>query len=1134
MANLFIAMGGSGVKTIREIRKKDRKEDHFLFIDTDMTDLHGFSEREVVDLSKINVVNYLDSTSASDPVRSRVNEWMDLSARPTMKSAPLSDGASANRPQGRLAIASIADQFKKRIEGAIQAIKDINEEDDDGLNTFIVLSVAGGTGSSIYLDLTKILYDTLISGLSFKFTLPTTVFYMPDFFVNKQREIHNQNRYKTNVFAFWKEIEAVQRDYFGSVNLNGISQSTTPKALSDSAFRETYFYKFTVVPDQLGSQNRRSFQAFGSAILIDHANIDGSTTAMELRYKEVARLLEMISIRSYGGLIKQKLDNSLLENASKSILAGSPWIKQYWTAGFAEIRGGSNLFQEYVKANLKSNLYDTLMGTNSATKESYREFVNPLIEDHLLTYIEKDNYADYKNKAKKVENDKLMNLHGLIDKYWNDNFSANIERLYLDGVESKDDMSADGLYTLFEKDIKSITSSTLIQIINGSGFQSDRIANTILSETYKKCSDIALSRGLQNLNYILEELDTAIDIFSMNYAEELKVLADKQSNVVLDDQNIINRNLTETITQQYSKIKEGPGWTTFRKETWYETELTNLRNLISAYFSYQVNEFALGIKIDICDKISRGKATQMTARENIANAIKKLEERRKSEIYPNANKHLMEKFSSFKNNSSTAIIPDVTSFSGPNTFYESGKNIFKQIFETECGLATRISEKDGKPYFIQQASDKTDANLKSMEDLLRIVFHNKTFVLDNLQSGDESASGFIETFDKLIEENLISHLSTELTQGQSVDNKPTGYAKYAEYTLEHWIQKDSESFNAIKTKFDKRASVFFPLKNTIVPQELWLSPNQLKSRINEIFSAEGNTNIPKYEFSETTEDAIISIKYIANLSFNDYLQYNVYRDMYQDCLKTDINGYYPHIDVRFKKAVSDSLFNVEDYVPIFNVLSGGMSGKPDPEKELKFQESLKFLTQYAQLFYLAKFYAKLINGDDKCLQLYKDMVKSDEGHKATYSIPEKNICKPPVNIDGNRIMYFESVELNKEGVRKNGAVWLSTAARRNDQFEVLDLEMVTSNLEKVMMDEPIPQLWRDLASTDQIREWIFDSIKLQYNLTTYKTEFKAILTSTTNEVLAEINNLKPTVRTCVPVFERFQANFSEFLRKLVN
>jgi len=82
-----------------------------------------------------------------------------------------------------------------------------------------------------------------------------------------------------------------------------------------------------------------------------------------------------------------------------------------------------------------------------------------------------------------------------------------------------------------------------------------------------------------------------------------------------------------------------------------------------------------------------------------------------------------------------------------------------------------------------------------------------------------------------------------------------------------------------------------------------LSPNQLKSRINEIFSAEGNTNIPTYVFQETTEDTIILIKYIDDLSFDNYMNYDNYKVSYRECLSNHYHSYYPHIDVRFKSAM---------------------------------------------------------------------------------------------------------------------------------------------------------------------------------------------------------------------------------------
>jgi hypothetical protein len=175
--------------------------------------------------------------------------------------------------------------------------------------------------------------------------------------------------------------------------------------------------------------------------------------------------------------------------------------------------------------------------------------------------------------------------------------------------------------------------------------------------------------------------------------------------------------------------------------------------------------------------------------------------------------------------------------------------------------------------------------------------------------------------DKLIETKLISNLKSILTKGQSADNTSTGYPKYIAYTLEDWINLDPDGFNSIKSKFDKRASVFCNLINVSPAQEVWLSSEQLKKRIDDIYRADGDTNIPMYAHQVITEDSIICIKYLDNLSFDNYRKFINYKESYQICLTNNINNYYPHIDVRFKNAMSNSLHDVESQQPILNVLN---------------------------------------------------------------------------------------------------------------------------------------------------------------------------------------------------------------------
>ena len=1125
MANLFIAMGGSGLKTIREIRNKQREGDYFLFIDTDTNDLQGFSERETVDLAKINVSAYLQTEPMTNPVRQRVNDWLDVNARATMKNGPLKDGASANRPQGRLAIASIATEFNNRIKELVSSINNIHKNVNDPLNTYIVLSVAGGTGSSIYLDLTQIIYDQLYLLKGHDFNKPTTVLYMPDVFVQFQ-EGENIDRYKTNVFGFWKELDAIQRDYFESINSDILIQSGNNTAANASATRPTNFSKFAIVSDTINSGNV-PFQAFQSAILIDHENTEGQSTDIKQRYKDVARLLEMISVKNYGSEIRSALDNTILPNAVTSLNNKLPWVKQYWSAGYSEIRGGSDFFEEYVKTNLKTILFEAFLGVNRASKDGLDDLVNPIYQDHFLSFIEIDNYSPYINIARE-ENNKKINLHAIIDNYWKEKIEVNLNKQYTSGIETKDESSADGLKRLFDNDIKDIALK-IVDYLNLSGYQIDVIVKKVLGEFYEKSSEIALAEGLQKLSFVLEELDTKIDDLSMNYDSILKGLANEKTGVIVDDQDVINSNLVDTITRQYTTIKEGPSFMTLRKEQWYETEMTTFKKLIIASYKYQTQELALKLKKEICAKISLGHSGDMLVRSNVTKLIGDFQIKIDNDIKPKSHKKLIEKYLTYKDNALTTIIPDVSNFATTETFVDSKTNVFKRIFENQSGLATGIN--NGKSYFIIKKSDNSSSNSKSIEELLRTTFSNSKFLINNIQSGEISSVKFIEEFEKLIEENLFSNLKSILTDGQSQQGVASGYSKYSSYTLNDWISEDSSSFNEVKKQFQKRGSVFCNLTNANVAKQLWLSPKSIKSRIDEIYKVDGNLNIPNYNYKETNEDVIVSIKYVDNLSFDNYKKYIQYKDHYSKCLSKNINNYYPHIDVRFKKAMAKSLHNVEDQTPILNELKTGMNQSQNSNNTLN-RDAINFLDNYSNIYFLAKFYEKLKN--DSNISIFKNLVMYDDAFSNKMTLLGRNeMFNPPIYIDGVTIKCFESSDIQL--TQDKGIVWLSgNTGDYKNLIEVLTPQKLSSDFQKViLLSLPLPSDWIDIKLISNIIEINLKCIRLRYSLAQDKTIFKNVLINTINEVKDDIFKLSPSEQDYKKVFDQFYIEFSNNLNKFI-
>ena len=910
MANLYIGLGGAGVKTLRELKNKKREGDYFLFVDTDSHELEGVPEDEKIDLSNINVLRYLETEQISNPIRIRVNDWLDVDSISSMKNGPLKEGTSGNRLQGRLALASSATVFKNRIKDIISKLYN-NYSKIESVNTYIVLSFAGGTASSIFLDLNQVLYDEIYLIENHNFRKPITIFYMP--FLNFQNE-NLKKIYTTNVFGFWKELDAIQRDYFDSMYVDFFNKSDLSE--NDTDFiRNSNFSIFSKKSDTIKS-GRVPFQLFQTAILVDFKNAYGLSTEISQKYKDVSRLIDIISKETYGLGILSKLESTSLQNAVQSINNESPWIKQYCSLGYAEIRGGSELFEEYVKMNLKTILYDSFLGVTRASKDGLDELVNPIFQDSLLSFIEIDNYSTYMNGSRD-ENNKKINLHALIDNYWNEKININLEDQYARGIDSRDESAADGLKRLFDTDIIDIVPK-IVDFLNVSGYQIDSIIKKVLGEVYEKCSEIAITEGLQKLSFVLKELDTKIDDLSMNYDSILKGLANQGTNVIVDDQDIINSNLKVTIIRQCNTIKEGPSFLVLRKDQWYENEMTKLKELIKASYKYQTQELALKLKKEICDKISLGHSGDMHVRLNVSKLIAELQTKIDNEVKPNSHKKLIEKYLSYKDNALTTIIPDVSRFATTDTFDDSKINVFKRIFENQCGLATGIN--NGKTYFLIKESDNSSSNSITIEELVRTTFSNSNFLINNIQNGEISSINFIEEFEKLIEENLFSNLESILRDGQSESGVPSGYSKYSAFTLNDWIDLDSASFDAVKQQFEKRGAVFCNLRDSNVAKQLWVSPKALKNRIDEIYRLNNERNIPNYNFKETIEDAIILINYVENISFDDYKRYANFKDFYKYNLTTKPKSVYPHIDVRFKNEMLDNLDDVENKQPILDVL----------------------------------------------------------------------------------------------------------------------------------------------------------------------------------------------------------------------
>ena len=1140
MANLFIGLGGAGNKTIREIKKKERENDFFLFIDTDEADLKWFDNHEKIDLSTINVESYLNQSSTSDPIRKEVDDWFDDNARLSFINGPLQTGASANRPQGRLTVAIAGQLIEDKVKSAIVstgALNSVGTGQKDPLHIYIVLSVAGGTGSSIFLDLVKIIYDISYTILNDDFFRPHVIFYLPDAFVPFQKDL---DKYRSNVFAFWKEIDAVLRDYFDSINH---SIFWTNRAERDRK-RTTGFQNLAIIKNQ-AIQDRYAFSLFSDAMLIDQRNIEGRSFELPQLYKNVARLLEMTT-GEYGTKIRSHLDNSVLKFAADSFIDNQPWIKQYWSAGYAEVKGGSELFRNYVKANIKLEIFNAFYGDHASKIDAPR-FVKPVIEKYVLSRIERSGIEGFDI----VENS-ILNIYSSIEAYWNSKFNSNFTKI-LKGIEDKNyDDVADRLKKLYEIDFQNLSANLETYLADGDKepFRLNQVIDDILDDTFNALCEIAYSKGLFSLSQALEYFDEKIDDFELEYEKRLKELPSKKSIVTVDDNVIINQNLADTIPKQYTKIKDGPGtWTAITgKHSWYENELTILKNLIKAQFDFVSEELAIKLKKEICHKISHGVTTEMPSRNNLKKLISDIKNRIDSKdggVKYNAHHKIIREYHAISDNPSTFVIPDVTKFAeldstGESTFTDSKINIFKRIFEEECGLAKKANKTSlEESSFIREQSENKDPDLKSMEDIIREVFKSDAkSLLPNLLKGSIESSKFCLEFDKLIEEGLISNLETILT---SANKNKKVYSDYANMKLEHWIKTAPGSFERIRPEFVNKSSVFCYLRDVGQPKQLWLSDDSSKPYIDMLlqpnisFDDASNNELDK-QWQKTDEDAIILINHLDELGFDNYKSYDNYKTDYRINLHDNSNQYYPHIDVRFKNEMlkNNNIDYPENHQPLIDVMhriSAERGPRSDSGSQPLIQEVSNYLNYYFKAYFLLKFFEKL--NVEEFRDIYSTMVRYRSFENSQACMEESNNEHLSPVYQKDQILVILRCD-NYKANESNGKI-LYDDTTLNDSIDIL----TKTDFENAIIDKSLPTTWVKLYGDDtnqSVISFCFLILQKSYSLSnaSNKSTLKNLITKTRGEVLNELRSLTPNdVLANKNYFMKSFQEFTKYINSLI-
>lgn len=256
---LFIGMGGSGMKVLRQLRRlfvlKYGKVGlpcvRYLWMDTDLeeildggsvNELPGvkFSPDEVIDLS-MNNADFQEIVG--NPFKYKhIHNWIDsnVSGMPNLLA-----GASQNRQAGRVSFFNKFSEISSRIDNVINTqlltaatsrqMKDAESEggmgianyNSDHLDIILVHSIAGGTGAGCFLDLCFLLRAKLSDHLWDAGTQIISYALLPSVYYENAREEGRPQKTHANAMAALREIEfySARRDLMERTDELGLRHS---------------------------------------------------------------------------------------------------------------------------------------------------------------------------------------------------------------------------------------------------------------------------------------------------------------------------------------------------------------------------------------------------------------------------------------------------------------------------------------------------------------------------------------------------------------------------------------------------------------------------------------------------------------------------------------------------------------------------------------------------------------------------------------------------------------------------------------------------------------------------------------------------------------------------------------------
>ena len=947
MANLFIGMGGSGVKTMMALQDQLKSYDpvasvnsRFLMIDTDEGQINAFDNHEKLNLGDANVYQYYTQAVGSKVNKTddqiRFMEWFDTKALATITNGPLSLGASANRPQGRAAAAIKQIPFREKITKILSELLSMKESGpiDEDVKVYTCCSVAGGTGSSIYLDLMYLLQEVYTGINTTRGELQLwSVLYMPEIFKILQKGGEKvRGDYQTNVFAFWSEINAISKDYYQNVTHN--SETGAEETTND--YNKNVFKPFSVFV----SPSDFRWKIFKNAILIDYMTSNDKTFQAPEMYENTANLIRYLSDNQIGKQLRSDWDNST--NRLASFSAQAPWIDSFSIAGFRALEGPNQYLKKYFKAKIFSDVFNGLINIDEQDKDTIKQKENVVAFLNAEFFPSIDCNNDINVDCTSVPNDN--NLSVILQNHITE-ITANNLRKITQAASDKEALKEAG-NTIFKE-----FNKTQENLINDFNVKSQG-ANTKIIDLFhlifsKKAEKIIQKNGVAYLKEFISILDN--DCFTKYYGinkSALDVLGSSDSGIGCA--NIGLEQLIKTIADEISVAS------TMRiigkNEDWFSSQLNKLSRAIDLYFKYQLSEFIIKFRMSIYKDLSLGD-------EGITDIILKRTFDLHNELQKKFSDHdktfkysLPAEFTALKVRVTHTVIPNVSSFVKDSTWLnDTSVNKFQEFYEdSSLGFSHKRNSQNEK---IPVRAIKDGESLMTIETVLEKLYPTETLTLlsDSIKFKNNVAiaiqiTSFENELNKYLDAVFFEREALQILLGNKIKN---------------WCDKYPNEFEDVKQQFRKNTPLFYKSKQVAETEQkyIWLSNNK------DLCDDLNGTAIAKNDFIEKKEDIVVFVLCQQGISLDSYMQFDNYSESYFSKKKSNLSLFYPHIHKGFYE--NDDLL---EYFKKIRTIKDGEGAREGNREALKTQT--KDFTPFIQFLFFSEFYKELSTKSDEDIKTY--------------------------------------------------------------------------------------------------------------------------------------------------------------------